>query len=139
MASYIQSVPSMENSTLPTNAGSMIRGNQWGIDNLLSNWIIQSEDISRSVITDPTQDQKGALVSELDYDETWSLVLNVIGGTGGEGDLTEDTALPQVGDTTFSYANHKWKVDGVSYQGSFADKKKYTITAHRNKNFPAQT
>lgn len=139
MSTYIQAQPSMGNVTHPTTAGSMIRGNQWGIDNVLSGWIIQSEDITRSVITDPTQDQKGALVSELDYDETWSLVLNVIGGTGGSGDCTEDEALPQVGDTTFAYANHKWKVDGVSYQGSFADKKKYTITAHRNKHFPAQT
>ena len=139
MSTYIQATPSMGNDTLPTTAGSIIRGNQFGIDNTLSNWIIQSEDITRSVITDPTQDQKGALVSELDYDETWSLVLNVIGGTGGSGDCTEDEALPQVGDTTFTYANHKWKVDGVSYQGSFADKKKYTITAHRNKHFPSQT
>ena len=138
MATYIQSVPSMGANTLPTTAGSMIRGNQWGIDNTLSGWIIQSEDITRSVITDPTQDQKGALVSELDYDESFALVLNVIGGTGGSGDCTEDTALPQVGDTTFTYAGHKWKVDGVAYQGSFADKKKYTITAHRNKHFPAQ-
>ena len=139
MANFIQSTPSMGNSTLPATAGQMIRGAQWGIDNVLSGFIIQSEDITRSVITDPTQDQKGALVSELDYDETWSLVLNVIGGTGGSGDCTEDTALPQVGDTTFAYAGHKWKVDGVAYQGSFADKKKYTITAHRNKQFPAQT
>ena len=139
MANFIQSTPSMGNATLPATAGQMIRGAQWGIDNTLSGWIIQSEDITRSVITDPTQDQKGALVSELDYDETWSLVLNVIGGTGGSGDCTEDAALPQVGDTSFTYAGHKWKVDGVAYQGSFADKKKYTITAHRNKQFPAQT
>lgn len=139
METFIKSEPSMGANTLPTTAGAMIRGNQWGIDNTLSGWIIQSEDITRSVITDPTQDQKGALVSELDYDETWSLTLNVIGGTGGSGDCTEDTALPTVGDTTFTYAGHKWKVDGVSYQGSFADKKKYTITAHRNKHFPAQT
>lgn len=132
MATYIQSDPSLgTQGTLPTNAGQLIRGDEWGIDNLLSGFIVQSEDISEEVITDQTQDQKGAVVSELDYDKHWTLTLNVIGDTSA--------TLPSVGDTTFTYASNKWKVKTVSYAGSYNDKKKWTITAERWYNFPAQS
>lgn len=52
-----------------------------------------------------------------------------------------DTAatLPEVGDTTFTYANAKWKVTNVTYAGSYQDKKKWTIAAERWYNFPAQS
>lgn len=135
--SKIQSNPSMGGTTLPTTAGDMIRGNQWGIDNTLSGWIIQSENITSENITDTTQDQKGAVVSQLDYDGHWTLQLDLIGGTGGSGDGTEDSSLPEVGAIDFTYAGHTWKVNGVNYDGSYQDKKKYTITAERWVNFPA--
>lgn len=41
-------------SPLPTTAGQMIRDGQWGIDNTLSGFIVQSEDIVDEVITDTT-------------------------------------------------------------------------------------
>lgn len=135
----IQSEPSLNGTTHPTNAGTLIRGAQWGIDNTLSGWIIQSEDISQENITDTTQDQKGAVVSQLDYDHHYTLTLNIIGGTGGSGDGTEDSKLPDIGETSFSYAGHKWKVNGVQYAGSYQDKKKYVITAERWTNFPSQS
>lgn len=140
MATFIKSDPSNGTTgTLPTTAGTMIRTAQWGIDNTLTGWIIQSESITREAITDTTQDQKGAVVSQLDYDEHFTLTLNMIGGTGGSGDGTADTALPQVGDTTFSYAGNKWKVTNVTYNGSYQDKKSYTVTAERWHQFPAQS
>ena len=46
MATFINSSPSLSGGTLPTNAGELIRGEEWGIDNILSGFIIQSEDIS---------------------------------------------------------------------------------------------
>lgn len=137
MANYIKSEPSTNKTTLPSTAESMIRGAQWGIDNTLTGWIIQSEDIQSEAITDTTQDQKGAVVSQLDYDYHYTLTLNVIGGTGGSGDGTEDTSLPTIGDTAFSYAGHNWKVNGVTYNGQYESKKSYTITAERWTNFPA--
>lgn len=136
---FIKSEPSTGGTTLPTSAASMIRGAQWGIDNTLSGWIVQSEDISNEAITDTTQDQKGAVVSQLDYDYHYTLTLNVIGGTGGSGDGTEDTGLPAIGSIDFQYAGHKWKINNVSYAGSYQDKKKYVITAERWTNFPAQS
>ena len=136
----IKSDPSNGTSgTFPATAGTMIRTNQWGIDNALDGWIIQSESITREAITDTTQDQKGAVVSQLDYDEHFTLTLNMIGGTGGSGDGTADTKLPEVGETAFEYAGHKWKVTNITYNGSYQDKKSYSLTAERWTNFPAQT
>lgn len=140
MATFIKSDPSNGSTgTLPATAEEMIRTAQWGIDNALSGWIIQSESITREAITDTTQDQKGAVVSQLDYDEHFTLTLNMIGGTGGSGDGTEDTKLPQLGDIDFVYAGRKWKVTNVTYNGSYQDKKSYTVTAERWHNWPAQT
>ena len=63
----------------------------------------------------------------------------MIGGNGGSGDCTADTALPEVGDAAFEYAGKKWKVTNVTYNGSYQDKKSYTVTAERWHNWPAQT
>ena len=126
-----------DSSPLPSNAGSMIRDNQWGIDNTLSGFIVLSESITNEAITDTTQDQKGAVVSQLDYDHHYTMTLELIGGTGGTGDLSEDSSLPEIGDTAFSYAGHTWKVSNVQYQGTYNDKKKYSLTAERWTNFPS--
>ena len=68
-------------------------------------------------------------MSQLDYDKHYSLTLNVIGsGT-----------LPEIGTESFSYASHNWKVQSVTYQGAYNEKKKYTITAERWTNYPAQS
>ena len=63
MATFINSEPSLNGTTVPTNAGRLIREAEWGIDNTLSGFIVQSEDITEERITDTTQDQKGAVVS----------------------------------------------------------------------------
>lgn len=131
MATFITSDPSMgTEGTLPTNAGQLIRGAEFGIDNLISGFIIQSESISESVMTDVTQDQKSAVVSELDYDKRWDLNITMIGDT--------EATLPESGDITFAYGGHKWKLDSVTYNGSYQDKKSWSLTAHRYYNFPAQ-
>ena len=118
MATFIKSEPSMNGTTKPTDAGQLIRGDEWGIDNTLSGFIVQSEDIAEEVIQDVTQDQKGAVVSELDYDKHWTLTLGIIG----------DTA-----------AGHKWKVNSVTYTGAYNDKKKWSVSCERWINFPPQS
>ena len=140
-ATYIQSVPSMGDATLPTNAGDLIRGDElgeWGIDNVLANCIIQSENITESRVTDITQDQKGAVVSELDYDARWDMTLTLIGDSSKLPVTGDETAFT-VGDTTFTYAGKKWKIDSCAYTGTYNAKKQYTVTAHRTKHFPAQS
>ena len=136
MATFIQSEPSVNGTTKPTDAGSLIRTNQWGIDSTLSGFIIQDVSIAEERITDTTQDQKGAVVSQLDYDQHWTMNMTVIGGDG-----SEDGSVGGIvaGDTAFEWAGHKWKVTNVTYQGNYADKKKYAVSAERWKNFPSQT
>ena len=136
MATFIQSEPSVNGTTKPTDAGSLIRTSQWGIDATLSGFIIQDVSISEERITDDTLDQKGSLVSQLDYDERWTGTMNVIGGDGSEDGSVGGL---RVGDTSFSWNGHKWKITGITYQGNYQDKKKYTINFFRATNFPPQS
>ena len=136
MATFIQSEPSVNGTTKPTDAGSLIRTSQWGIDSTLSGFIIQDVTISEERITDQTQDQKGAVVSQLDYDQHWTGSMTVIGGDGSE-DGSVGTIV--AGDTTFSWAGHKWKVTNVTYRGNYQSKKMYDISFERFTNFPSQS
>lgn len=55
MATFIESVPSLgTNGTKPSDAGNLIRTNQWGIDSTLSGYIIQDVQITSERISDPT-------------------------------------------------------------------------------------
>lgn len=120
-------------SPLPANGKTLIRDAQWGIDNSLTGFIVQSEDYTNDLVSDTTQDQKGAVVSQLDYDHHYTCTLTVIGsGT-----------VPNVGDIDFSWKTEdggattkNWKVQSVTFNGSYNDKKKYTINLERWDNFP---
>lgn len=61
--------------------------------------------------------------------------MTVIGGSN------EDATLDniEVGDTTFTWNNKKWKITNVSYQGTYNDKKSYSVSFFRTTNFPAQS
>lgn len=133
MATFIQT-DSCAGTTTPTNAGSLIRDAQYGIDATLSGFIIQNVSISETRTYDSTYDQKNALVSELDTDATWEMQMTVIGGDG-----SEDGSVAGIvaGDTSFSWNDHTWKVRSVQYNGVYNDKKSYTVTAFRAVNFPA--
>lgn len=137
MDKFIESIPSMGDATFPTDAGTLIRSEEWGIDNVLSNCIIQTENITESRMTDDTLDQKGSLVSQLDYDARWDLNLTFIGDSA-KLPVTGDSSGIAVGDMTFEYANKKWKITSVAYTGTYNGKKQYTLVAFRTKHFPAQ-
>lgn len=114
----------MNGTTHPTNAGSIIRGDEFGIDNTLQNCIIQTESITEERITDQTQDQKGAVVSELDYDEHWSLNLTVLCDKT-TAPITGNSTAFKPGDTNFTYNGKTWKLKSVTYTGSYNAKKQY--------------
>ena len=120
-------------ATVPSQTGVM-GYSAWGIDDVLSGFIVQSEDYTEDRMTDQTQDQKGRVVYDLDYDRHWTCTLQVI-GTG---------TLPTVGATDFqwpesegSVTKKNWKVQSINYNGSYNDKKKYTINLERWQNYPA--
>lgn len=122
-------------ATTPTNAGTLIRDAQWGIDATLSGYIIQNVSVSKTRVYDETYDQKNSLVSELDTDEQWTASMTVIGGNGDE-----DATIPgiTVGDTAFEFNNKKWKVRSCTYNGAYNDKKSWSLELFRSTNFPAQ-
>jgi hypothetical protein len=135
MAEIISS-PSLGGGTLPSNAGELIRQPDWGIDATLSGYILQNLNVTTERITDTTQDQKGAVVSQLDYDEHQTLSFTAIGGNGEEVDLPN--AL-KPGQTDFTFGNKKWKLQSVAYAGTYNGKKQYTIQAERWKNWPPES
>ena len=117
---------------LPNNSGSLIQGEQWGIDAALSNFIIQSEDVTKELVTDQTQDQKGRVLSELDYDAHQTCTLGVIGSGTPPAEGSVLSFKPDSYDTA-----KNWKVRSVQFAGAYNDKKKYTISLERWQNFPA--
>ena len=68
MATFKQT-DEVANGTLTPTSAEGITKDGWGIDAVLNGFIIQSANVTCSRITDPTQDQKGAVISELDYDQ----------------------------------------------------------------------
>ena len=134
MATFIQTAE-LSGTLIPNGAGDIIRKEQYGIDAVLSGYIIQNVSISKSRTSDDTYDQKNSLVSQLDVDERFDLNMTVIGGSD------EDASLDGlvVGDTTFQWNNKRWKITGCQYNGVYNDKKSYSITAFRTTNFPQQS
>ena len=133
MANFIQT-NDLTGSVKPATAGTLIRDEQFGIDATLSGYIIQNVTISKTRVYDETYDQKNSLVSELDTDEQWTVSMTVIGGDGNE-----DATIPgiTVGDTTFEFNGKKWKVRSCTYNGTYNDKKSYSLELFRSTNFPA--
>ena len=125
-------------NTIPATAGSVINKEQYGIDFLFPGYIVQSATITQSVNEDITQDQKNAIVSRLDLDHIYDATVEVIGGSTEDGTLSASGGNIEVGDIAYSFAGHNWKVTGVTYNGSFQDKKRYTVTLQRSTNFPAE-
>lgn len=135
MATYIET-DSVGGTTTPTTAGTLIRDAQYGIDATISGYIIQNVQVAKTRVYDETYDQKNSLVSELDTDEQWTVTMTVIGGDGDE-----DATIPglSVGMTDFVWNNKKWKVRSCTYNGTYNDKKSYSLELFRSTNFPAQS
>ena len=134
MAAQFIETNELSGGVLPTTAGDIIRKEQYGIDAILSGYIIQNVSISKSRTSDDTYDQKNSLVSQLDVDQRWDMQMQIIGGSN------EDCELEnlEVGDIQFQWNNKRWKILGITYNGVYNDKKSYTLTAFRTQNFPAQ-
>lgn len=126
-------------NTIPATAGSVINKEQYGIDFLFPGYIVQSATITQSVNEDITQDQKNSIVSRLDLDHIYDATVEVIGGSTEDGTLSASGGNIEVGDIAYSFAGHNWKVTGVTYNGSFQDKKRYTVTLQRSTNFPPES
>ena len=134
MATFIET-NELSGTLIPTGAGEIIRKEEYGIDAVLSGYIIQNVSISKSRTSDDTYDQKNSLVSQLDVDERWDMQMSIIGGSNEDCEL----ANLEVGDIAFTWNGKKWKLTGIQYQGAYDSKKAYTINAFRTTNFPKQS
>ena len=126
-------------NTIPATAGSIITKDQYGIDFLFPGFIVQSATITQSVNEDITQDQKNSIVSRLDLDHIYDATVEVIGGSSEDGTLSSSGGNIEVGDIAYNFAGHNWKVVSVTYNGSFQDKKRYTVQLQRSTNYPPES
>ena len=126
-------------NTIPATAGSIITKDQYGIDFLFPGFIVQSATITQSVNEDITQDQKNAIVSRLDLDHIYDATVEVIGGSTEDGTLSASGGNIEVGDIAYNFAGHNWKVTGITYNGSFQDKRRYTVQLQRSTNYPPES
>lgn len=62
--------------------------------------------------------------------------MEVIGGDGNE---TGDLPNLSVGMLNFPWAGKLWKLDSCQYQGTYNDKKRYSLAFHRTRLFPPQS
>ena len=125
-------------NTIPATAGSVINKEQYGIDFLFPGYIVQSATLTHSDNEDITQDQNNSIVPRLDLHHIYDATVEVIGGSTEDGTLSSSGGNIEVGDIAYNFAGHNWKVTGVTYNGSFQDKKRYTVTLRRSTNFPAE-
>ena len=115
-----------------------ISGSPRGISNTLDGFVVENEDFNETPVQEDFDDQKGARADEKVYDTRVDLNLTVYGKTA-EADIEKVlTAIPNSGGKQIPYASKKWKVDSCREAGTYNARRRWTITAHRYDNFPAQ-
>lgn len=115
-----------------------ISGSPRGISNTLDGFVVENEEFNESPVQEDFDDQNGARADEKVYDTRVDLNLTVYGKTA-EADIEKVlTAIPNSGGKKISYASKIWKVDSCREAGTYNARRRWTITAHRYDNFPAQ-
>lgn len=118
---------------------SSISGSPRGIQNTLSGFVVESEEFNETPVQEDFDDQNGARADEQVYDTRFDLTLTVYGAASTADISSVLTAISTSGGNTITYAGAKWKVDSCREAGSYNGKRRWTITAHRYDNFPAQS
>ncbi len=115
-----------------------ISGSPRGIANTLDGFVVENEEFNETPVQEDFDDQNGARADEKVYDTRVDLNLTVYGKTA-EADISKLlTAIEKSGGKTITYASKTWKVDSVREAGTYNARRRWTITAHRYDNFPAQ-
>lgn len=115
-----------------------ISGSPRGIANTLDGFVVENEEFNETPVQEDFDDQNGARADEKVYDTRVDLNLTVYGKTA-EADISKILkAIEKSGGKTITYAKKNWKVDSVREAGTYNARRRWTITAHRYDNFPAQ-
>jgi len=116
-------------ATTPTGIVAGARG----IAITLDNYVILSYDIDEKPIYQQYPDQVGAIADETKYDTRYDLTMQCYSKTFA-------TTAPTIGTgQVFVFNAKNWKLDSLKEAGVYNDTLKFTITAHRFENSPAQT
>ena len=113
-------------ATVPAIAASTPRG----IQNTLSGFVVETENITPNDVSEPVPDQNGAIADEISYDTRTDLRLTVRSATTGKNPPTT------AGAANFTYAGSKWKVDSVEEAGAYNGLRRWNIVAHKYANYP---
>ncbi|MBR4612118.1 MAG: hypothetical protein IKO40_05315 [Kiritimatiellae bacterium] len=117
-------------ATSPTITGAVR-----GIDRDLTGYVIQQEDIQQDKRLHRVPDQKDRTGYEEVVENTWKLQVSVIS------DGASTSAPPLEQDDFFIYPStggHRWQVDSCKEAGTYNGDRKWSVTAHRYDNWPAQ-
>ena len=116
-----------------------ITGSPRGISNTLDGFVVENEEFSESPVQEDFDDQNGARAAEKVYDTRVDLHLTAYGKTA-QADIAQVlTDIANSGGKTITYAGKKWKVASCREAGTYNARRRWTITAHRYDNFPAQS
>lgn len=113
-----------------------ISGSPRGISNVLSGFVVESEEFNETPVQEDFDDQNGARADERVYDTRVDLNLTVYGASSSADISSVMTAISGSGGNTITYNSKKWKVDSCREAGTYNGKRRWTIAAHRYDNFP---
>jgi len=99
----------------------------YGIAETLANYTIESANLTDTPQVEEVRDQKNALVNEIKYDTLWDLKLVLRGAT-----------KPTAG-TDITYNGVKYRISSVEDAGTYNGLRRFTVTAKKTDNFPAQS
>ena len=116
-----------------------ISGSPRGISNTLDGFVVENEEFNESPVQEDFDDQNGARADEKVYDTRVDLNLTVYGKTAAADIEKVLTAIANSGGKKIAYAGKSWKVDSCREAGTYNTRRRWTITAHRYDNFPAQS
>ncbi len=115
-----------------------ITGSPRGISNTLDGFVVENEEFNETPVQEDFDDQNGARADEKVYDTRVDLNLTIYGKTAQADISNLLKAIENSGGKTITYASKTWKVDSVREAGTYNARRRWTITAHRYDNFPAQ-
>ena len=116
-----------------------ITGSPRGISNTLTDFVVENEEINETPVQEDFDDQNGARADEKVYDTRLDLSLTVYGAKASADISARLSAIANSGGKSITYASKTWKVDSVREAGTYNGRRRWTITAHRYDNFPAQS
>ena len=122
-------------ATVPTS----ISGSPRGIQNTLSNFVIENEEFNDTTVQEDFDDQNGARADEKVYDNRKDITLTIYGANANADVEDLKTAIANSGGFTITYGGAKYKIDSIREAGTYNSRRRWTITGHKFDNFPAQS